>query len=111
MCQKNIREIDILGRYGGEEYVIVLPDTDLVQACEAAERLRSEAEGAQISSKVGALKITISLGVAQIDSGLPNLAALIDRADTALYQAKNAGKNQVAGWKKRNRNEVDPVFG
>jgi diguanylate cyclase (GGDEF)-like protein/PAS domain S-box-containing protein len=111
MCQKNIREIDILGRYGGEEYVIVLPDTDLVQACEAAERLRSEAEGAQISSKVGALKITISLGVAQIDPGLPNLAALIDRADTALYQAKNAGKNQVAGWKKRNRNEVDPVFG
>lgn len=94
-CLSNIREVDILGRYGGEEFVILLPNTGSVQARELAERLCSYVESNPIPTKIGEIRITISLGVAEIESGTPNLAALVDQADTALYSAKKQGKNRV----------------
>lgn len=95
LCQINIRKIDILGRYGGEEFVILLPNTNLYQGNEIADRLRVQVEDTTINTDAGEIKITISLGLAQMDSSTPTLAALIDRADTALYQAKNTGRNRV----------------
>lgn len=93
---ENIREVDIVGRYGGEEFVIIMPNTTLEQGIEIAQRLRQQVENARFSSSAGAIKTTISLGLAALNMQTPNLAALIDRADTALYQAKNEGRNRVA---------------
>jgi diguanylate cyclase (GGDEF)-like protein len=95
----NIRAVDILGRYGGEEFVIILPKASLTQGIEIAERLRYQVESKSIVTSVGTLKTTISLGVADLSTPVPNLATLIDRADTALYQAKRAGRNQVTSLK------------
>ena len=95
ICQENIREIDILGRYGGEEFVILLPNTQLNQGISTADRLRVQVEKSQVNTSIGELCLTISLGVAEISKNTPNLAALIDQADTALYFAKEQGKNRV----------------
>lgn len=94
-CLSNIRKVDILGRYGGEEFVILLPNTDSVRSAELANRLCDFVEINPISTKIGAINITISLGVAEIAPDTPNLAALVDQADTALYNAKKKGKNRV----------------
>jgi diguanylate cyclase (GGDEF)-like protein len=100
-CLINIREIDSIGRYGGEEFVILLPHTKLELGCEIGERLQSYIGSKPISTEVGALKISISMGIAERDDSMPNLAALIDRADTALYKAKNSGRNRIEIYKSR----------
>lgn len=82
--QANLREIDILGRYGGEEFVVLLPETDEPGACLVAER--------------GAITITISLGVSCQQEPRQELASLIDRADTAMYQAKRTGRNRTCTY-------------
>jgi diguanylate cyclase (GGDEF)-like protein/PAS domain S-box-containing protein len=94
-CQNNIRDVDILGRYGGEEFVIIMPSTNLDQGCELAERLRAHVKANPIPTKNTSLQITISIGVVEATLETPNLAALIDQADTALYKAKEKGKNRV----------------
>jgi diguanylate cyclase (GGDEF)-like protein len=100
-CQQNIRDADILGRYGGEEFVIILPSTDLEHGSELAERLRAHIESNSIPTKITPIQITISVGVVEVTSETPNLAALIDQADTALYQAKKKGKNRVEGYQNK----------
>jgi diguanylate cyclase (GGDEF)-like protein/PAS domain S-box-containing protein len=91
----NVREVDLFGRYGGEEFVVLLPQSDIGAAVEAAERLRALIEALTIDTERGALRVTISLGVAQLEPGIPSLATLIDRADQAMYAAKQAGRNRV----------------
>ncbi len=94
-CFHEIRKADIFGRYGGEEFTILLPNTTLEQAKNLAERLRARVENTPFRTNRGEISITISLGVAQISDDIPDLASLIDRADTALYAAKQSGRNQV----------------
>ena len=94
-CRRNVRDHDILGRYGGEEFVIVLPATDLPAARNVAERVRRCIAGEAIPTEQGDLRITISAGVATYDGGDPDVAALIERADAAMYAAKRAGRNRV----------------
>jgi len=92
-----LREVDLLCRYGGEEFCIVLPDVDEAHACAIAERLRIDVEtraGASIRSTAG-LQVTSSFGVSTLRCGLDNAPELIDEADQALYQAKKAGRNRV----------------
>ena len=90
----HLREFDILGRYGGEEFVIVLPGADLANARNVAFRLR---DGVQERPMVnGSVNITVSLGVAQLSEGLTDFQALMNRADKAMYAAKRAGRNRVA---------------
>lgn len=91
----NIREVDIMGRYGGDEFAILLPETDLFVATNVAERLRLCVSDTGMSLDNQVLKVTISLGVARLTPDITGLPALMDRADTAMYAAKNAGRNRV----------------
>ncbi|MEQ1488281.1 MAG: diguanylate cyclase [Methylotenera sp.] len=95
-----LRNEDLLCRYGGEEFCILLPDATPEVALSIAERLRSEVETRAGSSvrNTQDLKITSSFGVASLTAGANNLAEMIDQADKALYAAKKAGRNCVKVW-------------
>jgi diguanylate cyclase (GGDEF)-like protein/PAS domain S-box-containing protein len=95
LISRNIRGIDLFGRYGGEEFVVLLPQTDRQCGLEVAERLRSLVADLLFKTNRGTISVTISLGVALITEGIPSLATLIDRADQAMYSAKQAGRNRV----------------
>lgn len=99
-CLASIRDHDVLGRYGGEEFVILLPETGLEDAALVAERLRAAlAETpAEVDTdgETARLPITVSLGVAERGPDEKTLHALIERADAALYDAKEGGRNRVA---------------
>jgi diguanylate cyclase (GGDEF)-like protein len=95
-CMVNIREIDIFGRYGGEEFVILLPESPAEDAGQVAERLRGLIGDEPFQTTMGAITITISLGVAGVNQTGEDLNTLIERADRALYIAKQSGRNKVA---------------
>jgi two-component system, cell cycle response regulator len=96
---RHVRAFDLVSRYGGEEFVVVMPETPLPVASMVAERLRSTVAGKAIALGDGAgdLKTTISIGIAITREGGDNATALLQRADKALYQAKAGGRNCVAG--------------
>lgn len=93
-CQKTSRAIDLISRYGGEEFVILMPETNLESASRAAERLRQFIMNEPFPTDSGALRITVSLGIAEARA-TDTLHTLIERADAALYKAKSAGRNRV----------------
>lgn len=93
--QENIREIDLIGRYGGEEFSIILSETDKDAASFAAERIRKAIEEKSIKVYDEELKITVSIGVSTYPQDGKDMARLIDRADSALYKAKQSGRNKV----------------
>ena len=92
---KNVRGIDVLGRYGVDEFSILLPETDLFSASQVAERVRRCIADTQVKTDSINLKITASLGVARSTPETPDLNVLLDRADMAMYIAKQAGGNRV----------------
>jgi diguanylate cyclase (GGDEF)-like protein len=93
---RNVRDVDIVGRYGGEEFVIVAPETTLDDALEhVGPRLRSGIGRASVDTGAGPIEITVSIGVASLSADDSSLDALLERADAALYQAKRAGRNRV----------------
>ncbi|MGM0593670.1 MAG: diguanylate cyclase [Pseudomonadota bacterium] len=93
--QTTVRPLDMLGRYGGEEFLLALPETPLEEAAEIAERIRERVEQLPIKHDGESIHVTVSIGlVEQADSG-SGLEALINRADQALYRAKSAGRNRV----------------
>lgn len=94
-CRRLIRVVDILGRYGGEEFAAILPGTDLFQAAEIAERLRAAVADEPFSTDPGPVSITVSIGVSRTGPGSVGLDEVIERADAALYRAKQAGRNRV----------------
>ncbi|HEY9087913.1 MAG TPA: diguanylate cyclase [Anaerolineaceae bacterium] len=94
-CRKNIRHTDILGRYGGDEYVILLPRTDLSTARGIADRIHASISTQPLETKSGEILVTVSLGVAEADSRMQNIQSLLDMADKALYRAKQRGRNRV----------------
>jgi diguanylate cyclase (GGDEF)-like protein len=90
-----LRDYDIICRYGGEEFLVLLPTTDLAMALETAERLRVlVAESTAESENAAPIRLTISLGVSALQPG-DTLDNLVYRADSALYLAKQEGRNQV----------------
>jgi diguanylate cyclase (GGDEF)-like protein len=91
-----VREIDVPARYGGEEFAVLLPETGLDTAREVAERIRRAVAETPIATRQGPLAVTLSAGVAVLDSGGGDLGTLLGAADAALYQAKAAGRNRVA---------------
>lgn len=90
-----LRVEDLFGRYGGEEFAIILPETDLAGATELAQRICQEVDMAPLSYNDEVLQVTISLGVAQLNGKESSYEELIAQADSALYQAKAQGRNQV----------------
>ena len=95
--RKAIRNIDLACRYGGEEFVIVMPETDMTVATMVAERLRRRIASEPFAIQQGArsLEVTISIGIAAIGQPGDTAAAILKRADTALYRAKRDGRNRV----------------
>lgn len=93
--QASLRGYDRVGRTGGEEFLAVLPETGLVQAIRAAERLRAAVAALVLSDLAPDLAVTISIGVAELKSADGDLRALTQRADDALYRAKANGRNRV----------------
>jgi diguanylate cyclase (GGDEF)-like protein len=97
---RSLRVGDLLGRYGGEEFCIVLPDATLDQARVIAQRLRADVEANAGSAvrHLAVVKVTMSFGVEQLSADTAQFAALVDRADQALYHSKKTGRNRVTAW-------------
>jgi diguanylate cyclase (GGDEF)-like protein len=93
--KENIRQIDLIGRYGGEEFSILLTETDKEQAKFAAERIRQSVESKYIQVYDENLKVTVSIGISTFTADGKEMEALIDNADSALYYAKQTGRNRV----------------
>ncbi|WP_315928106.1 PleD family two-component system response regulator [Mesorhizobium sp. SP-1A] len=95
--RKNVRGIDLACRYGGEEFVVVMPDTDGEVAEMVAERIRAQIAGVPfaVGTEGKTVEVTISVGVSSLLKGLDSSEALMKRADLALYEAKNGGRNRV----------------
>jgi len=94
----SIRGIDLACRYGGEEFVVVMPDTDLGIATMVAERIRRRIAGEPFPIEGGSrsIEVTISVGIAARMGPQDNVAQMLKRADEALYRAKRDGRNRVA---------------
>ncbi len=92
----NIRELDVAVRFGGEEFLILLVETDGQAALAVAERIRAAIAGAPFETSAGSLHITASIGVAQMTPDMTGITHLIAHADQALYFAKQTGRNRVA---------------
>ena len=93
-----IREIDIAGRYGGEEFCVILPETDKQGALVVAERIRLASHEEKIKAYDTTLAIGVSVGVAEFPDDAVKMEELLDKADWALYRAKKLGRNRVAGF-------------
>ena len=94
-CRTNLRYVDILGRYGGEEFVFLLPEAELPASNQIAERIRRCIAGTPVSTEIGSIKITSSLGVANLTKETPNMSSLLERAEKAMQHAKQGGRNRV----------------
>ncbi|MCL1892878.1 MAG: GGDEF domain-containing protein [Holophagaceae bacterium] len=101
--QKSLRETDFPGRYGGEEFIVLLPETAIYEAELVAERIRCSIENNKIIIDNGSISVTASLGIYNFecaagtsDVSTQSIDEIIDRADKALYLAKNQGRNRVA---------------
>lgn len=98
IIKNSIREIDIPGRFGGEEFCIVLPDTELKGAKYVAERIRSAAEEKVVKAYDATLSVTVSIGIATFPADARKKDELIDKADWSLYKAKKQGRNRVCSF-------------
>lgn len=98
IIKSQIREIDLIGRYGGEEFCVLLPDTDYGGAQYVAERIRSAVENADIKAYDTQVKATVSVGISVYPRDGRNIVELIDKADWALYRAKKDGRNRICGF-------------
>ena len=98
ICRKSLRHQDLLGRYGGEEFVALLPNTEPWQAFRVAERMRSAiaSEHAKNNKWPNSLPTTVSIGVSALSRDVDSLSKILEEADTAMYRAKQKGKNRTS---------------
>jgi diguanylate cyclase (GGDEF)-like protein/putative nucleotidyltransferase with HDIG domain len=102
ILRKSVREYDVVARFGGEEFSILMPETELKQAFERAEEIRQAVEKAEftISTSVTPIRVTLSLGVAHRDGFHQTPQSIIHNADTALYHSKLKGRNRAYAYSK-----------
>ena len=102
LLRDSCRVYDMPGRYGGEEFCLVLPETKLENTQHVAERIRRRVAATPVVSMEKTIHVTASIGIAGVESvpdeGIFNASALIERADRALYTAKDRGRNRVETW-------------
>ena len=91
-----LRDSDSPGRLGGEEFAVILPETGLQEAVRSAERIRAAVEEMEVAAETGPIRITISVGVAELTMGAKAVPKILREADQAMYLAKQRGRNQVA---------------
>jgi diguanylate cyclase (GGDEF)-like protein len=94
-CCEVIRHVDILGRYGGDEFVILLPETDLERARDIADRIRTSICDSPLMTDAGPIQVSISAGITQVTSDTADLGLLLNKVDQALYKSKQAGRNTI----------------
>ena len=100
LIEKYVRGIDFVGRYGGEEIIIVLPDTSETESVEIAERIRRCLASTPIAvSESKFVNVTVSIGIAMFPNDGIDQEDLLKNADLAMYQAKGAGRNQVVRYR------------
>lgn len=92
-----VRKDDIVGRLGGEEFVVVLPNADAIAGVELAERIREMVEAHPFAFDGRSLRQTVSMGVAQARKDMEHYLALLNEADRRLYESKRSGRNRVTG--------------
>jgi diguanylate cyclase (GGDEF)-like protein len=96
LCKQALRDVDIVGRIGGEEFAFLLPQTDREHAVQVAERLRNTIAEAEIAIEgEQSLPVTVSIGVSAYAGTATNIAVLLNQADQLLYEAKRSGRNRV----------------
>ena len=95
ICRQQKRKSDIIARFGGEEFLMLLPETDLEAAQRVAERLRRQVETSGFCVASNAIHATISIGVSEANPSMDTVFDLIKLADKALYKAKDSGRNRV----------------
>ncbi|OGX41776.1 MAG: hypothetical protein A3F87_02775 [Omnitrophica WOR_2 bacterium RIFCSPLOWO2_12_FULL_51_24] len=98
IMREYVRQVDLVGRYGGEEFVIALPDTDKKSAMNVAERMRMSVEKHKFRAYDETIAMTISVGAANFPENGEDVVKLIDRADQALYKAKAEGRNRAVSY-------------
>ena len=96
VCQANLRQADLLGRYGGEEFMVLLPNTTVDRAKIIAERLRNQIAQTPMITDHGPIHISASFGIAEMDETCLDIDTLLTYADRAAYSAKLEGKNRVS---------------
>jgi diguanylate cyclase len=94
--KEQVRDLDIAGRYGGEEFAIILTCTNIDGASVFAERLRSTIEKMTVLAEGHEIKFTVSMGISELSDKLPDHRSWIERADQALYKSKESGRNRVS---------------
>ena len=97
VVKPRLRQQDVLARVGGEEFAVLLPEIDLAGARVAGEKVRKLVEAARFNVDTRTFGCTVSVGVTTYDATVTSSATLYDQADKNLYQAKNGGRNRVAG--------------
>ena len=100
LIKSSVRKADIVGRFGGEEFCIVMPHTDLKNACVVSEKIRETIQNNGIEVGGKKINITVSLGVSELNSE-DDINTLIKKADTALYKAKETGRNRSVAYRDR----------
>lgn len=98
----SVREVDVVGRFGGEEFVVLLPDAENYDACNVAERILVNIRNAVVEAGEQALTVTVSIGLASLESDEDSLDGLLKFADIALYAAKKNGRNRVEAYRRSN---------
>lgn len=97
-CKNQLRKADLAARFGGDEFILLLPETGLEQAMQVAWRLRDAVARGLTDERGGVVTSGVSLGVSTIDPSCNSLELMVNRADQALYTAKESGKNRVCAW-------------
>ncbi len=94
-CLEQLRETDVFGRIGGEEFLVIFPHTNIDDTYKIAQRLRKAIESLQVGHIAHNLKVSISGGCSQLENIDASIHELIARADNALYEAKQCGRNRI----------------
>jgi len=94
-CLTSMRSVDLISRFGGDEFIILLPETTIETARKAADRLQMKIASTRVKTKHGELSVTISMGIAQLTDNIPDLGTLIDRANQVEHKAKEKGDGSL----------------